>query len=155
MVGDRLINAKELLIQHNELMSKKMQEIKKIKSFDEYSVWVKENKQTLSELFELNTTIFFELNTTIFYLFDHDIAQFTVDEDTYELAKSFIENKISQIQNVLDENTNPLNPNPLFANENNSPRVLIQLNSDMKLLEETKEKYKGYLISLEDNLPKC
>ena len=146
MVGDRLINAKELLIQHNELMSKKMQEIKKIKSFDEYSVWVKENKQTLSE---------FELNTTIFYLFDHDIAQFTVDEDTYELAKSFIENKISQIQNVLDENTNPLNPNPLFANENNSPRVLIQLNSDMKLLEETKEKYKGYLISLEDNLPKC
>ena len=37
MVGDRLINAKELLIQHNELMSKKMQEIKKIKSFDEYS----------------------------------------------------------------------------------------------------------------------
>lgn len=147
MVGDRLINAKELLIQHNELMSKKMQEIKKIKSFDEYSVWVKENKQTLSELFELNTTIF--------YLFDHDIAQFTVDEDTYELAKSFIENKISQIQNVLDENTNPLNPNPLFANENNSPRVLIQLNSDMKLLEETKQKYKGYLISLEDNLPKC
>ena len=147
MVGDRLINAKELLIQHNELMSKKMQEIKKIKSFDEYGVWVKENKQTLSELFELNTTIF--------YLFDHDIAQFTVDEDTYELAKSFIENKISQIQNVLDENTNPLNPNPLFANENNSPRVLIQLNSDMKLLEETKEKYKGYLISLEDNLPKC
>ena len=138
MVGDRLINAKELLIQHNELMSKKMQEIKKIKSFDEYSVWVKENN---------------ELNTTIFYLFDHDIAQFTVDEDTYELAKSFIENKISQIQNVLDENTNPLNPNPLFANENNSPRVLIQLNSDMKLLEETKEKYKGYLISLEDNLP--
>ena len=138
MVGDRLINAKELLIQHNELMSKKMQEIKKIKSFDEYSVWVKD-----------------ELNTTIFYLFDHDIAQFTVDEDTYELAKSFIENKISQIQNVLDENTNPLNPNPLFANENNSPRVLIQLNSDMKLLEETKEKYKGYLISLEDNLPKC
>ena len=135
MVGDRLINAKELLIQHNELMSKKMQEIKKIKSFDEYSVC--------------------ELNTTIFYLFDHDIAQFTVDEDTYELAKSFIENKISQIQNVLDENTNPLNPNPLFANENNSPRVLIQLNSDMKLLEETKEKYKGYLISLEDNLPKC
>ena len=134
MVGDRLINAKELLIQHNELMSKKMQEIKKIKSFDEYSV---------------------ELNTTIFYLFDHDIAQFTVDEDTYELAKSFIENKISQIQNVLDENTNPLNPNPLFANGNNSPRVLIQLNSDMKLLEETKEKYKGYLISLEDNLPKC
>lgn len=147
MVGDRLINAKELLIQHNELMSKKMQEIKKIKSFDEYSVWVKENKQTLSELFELNTTIF--------YLFDHDIAQFTVDEDTYELAKSFIENKISQIQNVLDENANPLNPNPLFANENNSTRVLIQLNSDMKLLEETKEKYKGYLISLEDNLPKC
>lgn len=147
MVGDRLINAKELLIQHNELMSKKMQEIKKIKSFDEYSVWVKENKQTLSELIELNTTIF--------YLFDHDIAQFTVDEDTYELAKSFIENKISQIQNVLDENANPLNPNPLFANENNSPRVLIQLNSDMKLLEETKEKYKGYLISLEDNLPKC
>ena len=147
MVGDRLINAKELLIQHNELMSKKMQEIKKIKSFDEYSVWVKENKQTLSELFELNTTIF--------YLFDHDIAQFTVDEDTYELAKSFIENKISHIQNVLDENANPLNPNPLFANENNSPRVLIQLNSDMKLLEETKEKYKGYLISLEDNLPKC
>lgn len=147
MVGDRLINAKELLIQHNELMSKKMQEIKKIKSFDEYSVWVKENKQTLSELFELNTTIF--------YLFDHDIAQFTVDEDTYELAKSFIENKISQIQNVLDENANPLNPNPLFANENNSPRVLIQLNYDMKLLEETKEKYKGYLISLEDNLPKC
>ena len=59
MVGDRLINAKELLIQHNELMSKKMQEIKKIKSFDEYSVWVKENKQTLSELFELNTTIFY------------------------------------------------------------------------------------------------
>ncbi len=147
MVGDRLINAKELLIQHNELMSKKMQEIKKIKSFDEYSVWVKENKQTLSELFELNTTIF--------YLFDHDIAQFTVDEDTFELAKSFIENKISQIQNVLDENANPFNPNPLFANENNSPRVLIQLNSDMKLLEETKEKYKGYLISLEDNLPKC
>ena len=147
MVGDRLINAKELLIQHNELMSKKMQEIKKIKSFDEYSVWVKENKQTLSELIELNTTIF--------YLFDHDIAQFTVDEDTYELAKSFIENKISQIQNVLDENANPLNPNPLFANGNNSPRVLIQLNSDMKLLEETKEKYKGYLISLEDNLPKC
>ena len=147
MVGDRLINAKELLTQHNELMSKKMQEIKKIKSFDEYSVWVKENKQTLSELFELNTTIF--------YLFDHDIVQFTVDEDTYELAKSFIENKISQIQNVLDENANPLNPNPLFANENNSPRVLIQLNSDMKLLEETKEKYKGYLISLEDNLPKC
>ena len=147
MVGDRLINAKELLIQHNELMSKKMQEIKKIKSFDEYSVWVKENKQTLSELFELNTTIF--------YLFDHDIAQFTVDEDTYELAKSFIENKISQIQNVLDENANPLNPNPFFANENNSPRVLIQLNFDMKLLEETKEKYKGYLISLEDNLPKC
>ena len=81
--------------------------------------------------------------------------QFTVDEDTYELAKSFIENKISQIQNVLDENANPFNPNPLFANENNSPRVLIQLNSDMKLLEETKEKYKGYLISLEDNLPKC
>lgn len=147
MVGDRFINAKELLIQHNELMSKKMQEIKKIKSFDEYSVWAKENKQTLSELFELNTTIF--------YLFDHDIAQFTVDEDTFELAKSFIENKISQIQNVLDENANPLNPNPLFANENNSPRVLIQLNSDMKLLEETKEKYKGYLISLEDNLPKC
>ena len=147
MVGDRLINAKELLIQHNELMSKKMQEIKKIKSFDEYSVWVKENKQTLSELFELNTTIF--------YLFDHDIAQFTVDEDTYELAKSFIENKISQIQNVLDENANPLNPNPFFANENNSPRVLTQFNSDMKLLEETKEKYKGYLISLEDNLPKC
>ena len=147
MVGDRLINAKELLIQHNELMSKKMQEIKKIKSFDEYSVWVKENKQTLSELIELNTTIF--------YLFDHDIAQFTVDEDTYELAKSFIENKISQIQNVLDENANPLNPNPFFANENNSPRVLIQFNSDMKLLEETKEKYKGYLISLEDNLPKC
>ena len=147
MVGDRLINAKELLIQHNELMSKKMQEIKKIKSFDEYSVWVKENKQTLSELFELNTTIF--------YLFDHDIAQFTVDEDTYELAKLFIENKINQIQNVLDENANPLNPNPLFANENNSPRVLIQLNSDIKLLEETKEKYKGYLISLEDNLPKC
>ena len=147
MVGDRLINAKELLIQHNELMSKKMQEIKKIKSFDEYSVWVKENKQTLSELIELNTTIF--------YLFDHDIAQFTVDEDTFELAKSFIEHKISQIQNVLDENANPFNPNPLFANENNSPRVLIQLNSDMKLLEETKEKYKGYLISLEDNLPKC
>ena len=147
MVGDRFINAKELLIQHNELMSKQMQEIKKIKSFDEYSVWVKDNQQTLSELIELNTTIF--------YLFDHDIAQFTVDEDTYELAKSFIENKISQIQNVLDENTNPLNPNPLFANENNSPRVLIQLNSDMKLLEETKEKYKGYLISLEDNLPKC
>lgn len=147
MVGDRFINAKELLIQHNELMSKKMQEIKKIKSFDEYSVWAKDNQQTLSELIELNTTIF--------YLFDHDIAQFTVDEDTYELAKSFIENKISQIQNVLDENANPLNPNPLFANENNSPRVLIQLNSDMKLLEETKEKYKGYLVSLEDNLPKC
>lgn len=147
MVGDRFINAKELLIQHNELMSKQMQEIKKIKSFDEYSVWAKENRQTLSELFELNTTIF--------YLFDHDIAQFTVDEDTFELAKSFIENKISQIQNVLDENANPLNPNPLFANENNSPRVLVQLNSDMKLLEETKEKYKGYLISLEDNLPKC
>ena len=145
MVGDRFINAKELLIQHNELMSKKMQEIKKIKSFDEYSVWAKDNQQTLSELIELNTTIF--------YLFDHDIAQFTVD--TYELAKSFIENKISQIQNVLDENANPLNPNPLFANENNSPRVLIQLNSDMKLLEETKEKYKGYLVSLEDNLPKC
>ena len=147
MVGDRFINAKELLIQHNELMSKQMQEIKKIKSFDEYSVWAKENKQTLSELFELNTTIF--------YLFDHDIAQFTVDVDTFELAKSFIENKISQIQNVLDENANPFDPNPLFANENNSPRVLIQLNSDMKLLEETKEKYKGYLISLEDNLPKC
>ena len=147
MVGDRLINAKELLIQHNELMSKQMQEIKKIKSFDEYSVWAKDNQQTLSELIELNTTIF--------YLFDHDIAQFTVDEDTFELAKSFIENKISQIQNVLDENANPLNPSPLFANENNSPRVLIQLNSDMKLLEETKEKYKGYLISLEDNLPKC
>ena len=147
MVDDRFINAKELLIQHNKLMSKKMQEIKKIKSFDEYSVWAKENKQTLSEIFELNTTIF--------YLFDHDIAQFTVDEDTYELAKSFIENKISQLQNVLDENANPFNPNPLFANENNSPRVLIQLNSDMKLLEETKEKYKGYLISLEDNLPKC
>lgn len=147
MVGDRFINAKELLIQHNELMSKQMQEIKKIKSFDEYSVWAKDNQQTLSE--------FIELNTTIFYLFDHDIAQFTVDEDTFELAKSFIENKISQIQNVLDENANPLNPNPLFANENNSPRVLIQLNSDMKLLEETKEKYKGYLISLEDNLPKC
>lgn len=147
MVGDRFINAKELLIQHNELMSKQMQEIKKIKSFDEYSVWAKDNQQTLSELIELNTTIF--------YLFDHDIAQFTVDEDTFELAKSFIENKISQIQNVLDENANPFNPNPLFANENNSPRVLIQLNSDMKLLEETKEKYKGYLISLEDNLPKC
>ena len=147
MVGDRFINAKELLIQHNELMSKQMQEIKKIKSFDEYSVWAKDNQQTLSELIELNTTIF--------YLFDHDIAQFTVDEDTYELAKSFIENKINQIQNVLDENANPLSPNPLFANENNSPRVLIQLNSDMKLLEETKEKYKGYLISLEDNLPKC
>ena len=147
MVGDRFINAKELLIQHNELMSKQMQEIKKIKSFDEYSVWAKDNQQTLSELIELNTTIF--------YLFDHDIAQFTVDEDTFELAKSFIENKISQIQNVLDENANPLNPNPLFANENNSPRVLIQLNYDMKLLEETKEKYKGYLISLEDNLPKC
>lgn len=147
MVGDRFINAKELLIQHNELMSKKMQEIKKIKSFDEYSVWAKDNQQTLSELIELNTTIF--------YLFDHDIAQFTVDEDTYELAKSFIENKISQIQNVLDENANPLNPNPLFANENNSPRVLLQLNSDMNLLEETKEKYKGYLVSLEDNLPKC
>lgn len=147
MVGDRFINAKELLIQHNELMSKQMQEIKKIKSFDEYSVWAKDNQQTLSELVELNTTIF--------YLFDHDIAQFTVDEDTYELAKSFIENKISQIQNVLDENANPFNPNPLFANENNSPRVLIQLNSDMKLLEETKEKYNGYLISLEDNLPKC
>lgn len=147
MVGDRFINAKELLIQHNELMSKQMQEIKKIKSFDEYSVWAKDNQQTLSELIELNTTIF--------YLFDHDIAQFTVDEDTFELAKSFIETKISQIQNVLDENANPFNPNPLFANENNSPRVLIQLNSDMKLLEETKEKYKGYLISLEDNLPKC
>lgn len=147
MVGDRFINAKELLIQHNELMSKQMQEIKKIKSFDEYSVWAKDNQQTLSELIELNTTIF--------YLFDHDIAQFTVDEDTFELAKSFIENKISQIQNVLDENANPFNPNPLFANENNSPRVLIQLNYDMKLLEETKEKYKGYLISLEDNLPKC
>ena len=147
MVGDRFISAKELLIQHNELMSKQMQEIKKIKSFDEYSVWAKDNQQTLSELIELNTTIF--------YLFDHDIAQFTVDEDTFELAKSFIENKISQIQNVLDENANPFNPNPLFANENNSPRVLIQLNSDMKLLEETKEKYKGYLISLEDNLPKC
>lgn len=147
MVGDRFINAKELLIQHNELMSKQMQEIKKIKSFDEYSVWAKDNQQTLSELIELNTTIF--------YLFDHDIAQFTVDEDTFELAKSFIENKISQIQNVLDENANPFNPNPLFANENNSPRVLIQLNSDMKLLEETKEKYKGYLISLEDNLQKC
>ena len=132
MVGDRFINAKELLIQHNELMSKQMQEIKKIKSFDEYSVWAKDNQQTLSELIELNTTIF--------YLFDHDIAQFTVDEDTFELAKSFIENKISQIQNVLDENANPFNPNPLFANENNSPRVLIQLNSDMKLLEETKEK---------------
>ena len=128
-------------------MSKQMQEIKKIKSFDEYSVWAKDNQQTLSELIELNTTIF--------YLFDHDIAQFTVDEDTFELAKSFIENKISQIQNVLDENANPFNPNPLFANENNSPRVFIQLNSDMKLLEETKEKYKGYLISLEDNLPKC
>lgn len=147
MVGDRFINAKELLIQHNELMSKQMQEIKKIKSFDDYSVWAKDNQQTLSELIELNTTIF--------YLFDHDIAQFTVDEDTYELAKTFIENKISQVQNVLDENANPLNPNPLFANENNSPRVLIQLNSDMKLLEETKEKYKGYLVSLEDNLPKC
>lgn len=147
MVDDRFINAKELLIQHNELMSKQMQEIKKIKSFDEYSVWAKDNQQTLSELIELNTTIF--------YLFDHDIAQFTVDEDTFELAKSFIENKISQIQNVLDENANPFNPNPLFANENNSPRVLIQLNSDMKLLEETKEKYKGYLVSLEDNLPKC
>lgn len=147
MVGDRFINAKELLIQHNELMSKQMQEIKKIKSFDEYSVWAKDNQQTLSELIELNTTIF--------YLFDHDIAQFTVDEDTFELAKSFIENKISQIQNVLDENANPFDPNPLFANENNSPRVLIQLNSDMKLLEETKEKYKGYLVSLEDNLPKC
>lgn len=147
MVGDRFINAKELLIQHNELMSKKMQEIKKIKSFDEYSVWAKDNQKSLSELIELNTTIF--------YLFDHDIAQFTVDEDTFELAKSFIENKISQIQNVLDENANPLNPNPLFASENNSPRVLIQLNSDMKLLEATKEKYKGYLISLEDNLPKC
>lgn len=147
MVGDRFINAKELLIQHNELMSKQMQEIQKIKSFDEYSVWAKDNQQTLSELIELNTTIF--------YLFDHDIAQFTVDEDTFELAKSFIENKISQIQNVLNENANPFNPNPLFANENNSPRVLIQLNSDMKLLEETKEKYKGYLISLEDNLPKC
>lgn len=147
MVGDRFINAKELLIQHNELMSKQMQEIKKIKSFDEYSVWAKDNQQTLSELIELNTTIF--------YLFDHDIAQFTVDEDTYELAKSFIENKISQIQNVLDENANPFNPNLLFANENNSPKVLIQLNSDMKLLEETKEKYKGYLISLEDNLQKC
>ena len=147
MVGDRFINAKDLLIQHNELMSKQMQEIKKIKSFDEYSVWAKDNQQTLSELIELNTTIF--------YLFDHDIAQFTVDEDTFELAKSFIENKISQIQNVLDENANPFNPNPLFANENNSPRVLIQLNSDMKLLEETKEKYKGYLVSLEDNLPKC
>lgn len=147
MVGDRFINAKELLIQHNELMSKQMQEIKKIKSFDEYSVWAKDNQQTLSELIELNTTIF--------YLFDHDIAQFTVDEDTFELAKSFIENKISQIQNVLDENANLFNPNPLFANENNSPRVLIQLNSDMKLLEETKEKYKGYLVSLEDNLPKC
>ena len=147
MVGDRFISAKELLIQHNELMSKQMQEIKKIKSFDEYSVWAKDNQQTLSELIELNTTIF--------YLFDHDIAQFTVDEDTFELAKSFIETKISQIQNVLDENANPFNPNPLFANENNSPRVLIQLNSDMKLLEETKEKYKGYLISLEDNLPKC
>ena len=75
MVGDRFINAKELLIQHNELMSKQMQEIKKIKSFDEYSVWAKDNQQTLSELIELNTTIF--------YLFDHDIAQFTVDEDTY------------------------------------------------------------------------
>ena len=123
MVGDRFINAKELLIQHNELMSKQMQEIKKIKSFDEYSVWAKDNQQTLSELIELNTTIF--------YLFDHDIAQFTVDEDTFELAKSFIENKISQIQNVLDENANPFNPNPLFANENNSPRVLIQLNSDI------------------------
>ena len=147
MVGDRFINAKELLIQHNELMSKQMQEIQKIKSFDEYSVWAKDNQQTLSELIELNTTIF--------YLFDHDIAQFTVDEDTFELAKSFIENKISQIQNVLDEKANPFNPNPLFANENNSPRVLIQLNYDMKLLEETKEKYKGYLISLEDNLPKC
>lgn len=119
MVGDRFINAKELLIQHNELMSKQMQEIKKIKSFDEYSVWAKDNQQTLSELIELNTTIF--------YLFDHDIAQFTVDEDTFELAKSFIENKISQIQNVLDENANPFNPNPLFANENNSPRVLINL----------------------------
>ena len=138
MVGDRFINAKELLIQHNELMSKQMQEIKKIKSFDEYSVWAKDNQQTLSELIELNTTIF--------YLFDHDIAQFTVDEDTFELAKSFIENKISQIQNVLDENANPFNPDPLFANENNSPRVLIQLNSDMKLLEETKEKYKGYSL---------
>ena len=49
MVGDRFINAKELLIQHNELMSKQMQEIKKIKSFDEYSVWAKDNQQTLSE----------------------------------------------------------------------------------------------------------
>lgn len=40
MVGDRFINAKELLSQHNKIVSKKIQETKNIKAFDEYSVWV-------------------------------------------------------------------------------------------------------------------
>ena len=79
MVDDSYVSAKVLLLEHYNFISNKMNELKNIKSSDDYLVWLKENKKILND--------FARVNHQITYLFDYDIGQFTTDDFTYELAR--------------------------------------------------------------------
>ena len=94
MVDDSYVSAKVLLLEHYNFISNKMNELKNIKSSDDYLVWLKENKKILND--------FARVNHQITYLFDYDIGQFTTDDFTYELARRYIFDNIKELDDIID-----------------------------------------------------
>ena len=140
-------NLKDLLLKHQDLLNAKVDEMKQIKSPQDYFDWAMRNKDYISKLIQLNATIF--------YFFEHDITKFTVDEDTFELATDFIKSFISQIDKVIKEEGTPLILSPSEEIDGDEGKVVVEVGSESKKLEEVKKKYESYLEKLGDNLPKC
>lgn len=148
MVDDSYVSAKVLLLEHYNFISNKMNELKNIKSSDDYLAWLKENKKILND--------FARVNHQITYLFDYDIGQFTTDDFTYELARRYIFDNIKELDDIIDRFKKGeevyLNEND---NEHKDTNVIVVPHVSIDDMIGLKNRYLTYLEDLDSHLPKC
>lgn len=157
-VDDQSFNAKELLYEYREIMKSKADQAKALKSGDDYLKWYQENQEDIHKVLAIRSEILF--------LFENDATQFTVDEETYELAQNFLEDFIKEIDYLIKVhnseplliNTSEYNPEDFddfddFEESPDNKPVSLKINEDT--LKQLKLTYEGYLEKLKDSLPKC
>lgn len=147
MIDIKKAEAKDLLVEHRRLLKQKISEMKSLKTPAEYKEWADVNKEYILKLIQLNIAIF--------YYFEYQIEKFTVDEDTYDLACDFIKDYIEHIDAVLDENSAPYMIETSNDKGKNEQTIVIEMNEESLNLSEVKKKYEGYLVMLNNYLPKC